>query len=154
MSEIVLQQASVGDPAVRALIDLHLRDMHALSPAESVHARGADALDDPAVELWAAWDGAVLAGIGALAALDDARGELKSMRVADEYRGRGVGRRILRHLVERAAGRGMTSLWLETGSAPAFAPARGLYVSEGFAFCDPFAPYVPDPHSVFLTRQV
>ncbi|WP_322411648.1 GNAT family N-acetyltransferase [Microbacterium invictum] len=154
MSEIVLRPATVGDPAVRELIELHLRDMHRLSPPESVHARGADALDDPAVELWGAWDGAALAGVGALMRLDPDRGELKSMRVADGYRGRGIGRRILRRLIARARGLGMSSLWLETGSAPAFAPARALYLSEGFAFCDPFGEYVLDPHSVFLTREV
>ncbi|MEI3867383.1 GNAT family N-acetyltransferase [Microbacterium sp. CCNWLW134] len=154
MTVFALRRAATADPPVRNLIDVHLRDMHGLSPEGSVHALGADALDVASVELWAAWDGAVLAGVGALAALDADRGELKSMRVADEYRGRGVGRMILRHLIERARQRGMTSLWLETGSAPAFAPARGLYLSEGFVLCEPFGGYSPDPHSVFLTRRV
>ncbi|NYF17552.1 putative acetyltransferase [Microbacterium sp. AK009] len=154
MTGLTLRPAAVTDPAVRGLIEVHLRDMHGLSPAESVHALGAEALDAQSVELWGAWDDAELAGVGALAALDEVRGELKSMRVADEYRGRGVGRLILRHLIERARRLGMTSLWLETGTAPAFSPARGLYLSEGFVFCEPFGDYAPDPHSVFLTRSV
>jgi putative acetyltransferase len=33
----------------------------------------------------------------------------------------------------------------------AFAPAHALYASFGFAFCDPFASYLPDPNSVFMT---
>ena len=41
---------------------------------------------------------------------------------------------------------------LETGSAPAFAPARSLYESFGFTYCPPFGDYVDDPNSVFLTR--
>lgn len=154
MTRFALRPAAVADPAVRRLIEIHLRDMHGLSPAESVHALDAEALEVASVELWGAWDGDELAGVGALAALDVARGELKSMRVADEHRGRGVGRLILRHLIERARRRGMTSLWLETGSATAFAPARGLYLSEGFVVCEPFGDYSADPHSVFLTRSI
>ncbi|WJL96189.1 GNAT family N-acetyltransferase [Microbacterium sp. ET2] len=154
MTAVTLRPATVADPAVRRLIEFHLRDMQGLSPAESVHALGAGALDVASVELWGAWDVDALAGVGALAALDAVRGELKSMRVADAYRGRGVGRLILCHLIERARRLGMTSVWLETGSAQAFAPARGLYLSEGFRFCAPFGDYSPDPHSVFLTRNI
>jgi putative acetyltransferase len=36
----------------------------------------------------------------------------------------------------------------------AFAPARTLYTSFGFVFCEPFADYVPDPYSVFMTRAL
>jgi putative acetyltransferase len=34
----------------------------------------------------------------------------------------------------------------------AFAAARRLYESFGFTYCAPFASYVDDPNSVFLTR--
>jgi putative acetyltransferase len=43
---------------------------------------------------------------------------------------------------------------LETGSADPFAPARSLYASFGFTYCEPFADYVEDPHSVFMTRAL
>jgi putative acetyltransferase len=36
----------------------------------------------------------------------------------------------------------------------AFAPARALYSSFAFEFCEPFANYVPDPNSVFMTRAI
>ena len=65
---------------------------------------------------WSAWLGNDIAGCGALKRLDAERGEIKSMRVADRFLGRGVGRAILEHLVAQARAQGMRSLWLETGS--------------------------------------
>ena len=47
-----------------------------------------------------------------------------------------------------------TRLSLETGSMAAFAPARALYAGFGFEPCGPFAHYVPDPNSVFMTRAL
>lgn len=142
-----------GD-ATRALITAHLAGMHDTSPPESVHALDLDGLRDPAITFWSAWSGAELAGIGALKRLDEQRGELKSMRVDDRFRGTGVGRALLRHIVEEARGRGMTSLWLETGSTAEFLPAKRLYESEGFVECGPFEGYALDPFSVFLTRTL
>ena len=142
-----------GD-ATRALITAHLAGMHDTSPPESVHALDLDGLRDPAITFWSAWSGAELAGIGALKRLDAQRGELKSMRVDDRFRGTGVGRALLRHIVEEARGRGMTSLWLETGSTAEFLPAKRLYESEGFVECGPFEGYALDPFSIFLTRTL
>jgi putative acetyltransferase len=36
----------------------------------------------------------------------------------------------------------------------AFAPARRLYESFGFAYCGPFADYKEDPNSVFMTKEL
>ena len=36
----------------------------------------------------------------------------------------------------------------------AFAPARSLYTRFGFRPCGPFADYVEDPYSVFMTREL
>lgn len=140
--------------ATRALIARHLAGMHANSPPESVHAYDIDKLRAPDVTFWSVWIGHELAGCGALKVLDERRGELKSMRVADAYLGRGIGRAILDHLMAEARKRGMESLWLETGSAPAFLPALRLYESAGFTRCGPFEGYVEDPFSVFMTRTI
>jgi putative acetyltransferase len=140
--------------AIRALVSRHLRGMHESSPPESVHAFDLDGLLAPDVTFWSVWSGDTLAGMGALKDLGDLRGELKSMRVADELLGRGVGRAILEHIVAEARRRGMTSLWLETGSAPAFTPALRLYERAGFTRCGPFDAYVEDPFSIFMTREL
>ncbi|MGC3993221.1 MAG: GNAT family N-acetyltransferase [Propionicimonas sp.] len=149
-----IRSDDLSGEATRRLISAHLDGMHALSPAESCHALDVDGLRDPSVTFWSAWVDGELAGIGALKQLDAQRGEVKSMRVDDRFRGSGVGRAILRHLVGEATRRGLTSLWLETGTSPDFAPAQGLYASEGFVHCGPFDGYVLDPHSVFMTRQL
>ena len=138
----------------RALIARHLAGMHEHSPSESVHALDIDKLRAPDVTFWSAWVGEDLAGCGALKRLDDARGEIKSMRVAETFLGRGIGRAILLFITEEARARGMRSLWLETGSAEAFTPALRLYESAGFTRCGPFDGYVEDPFSIFMTREL
>lgn len=137
-----------------ALIAAHLAGMHDTSPAESVHALDVEALRDPSITFWSAWVDGRLAGIGALKAIDAERGELKSMRVDDAFRGSGVGRALLRHIIHEARVRGMASLWLETGTTADFVPAQRLYASEGFTLCGPFEGYRPDPYSFFMTRAV
>ena len=166
---IVIRVDDLSGEATRALIAAHLAGMHDTSPAESVHALDLEGLRHPDITFWSAWVGArqeargvgrsptghgELAGIGALKRLDDQRGELKSMRVDDRFRGTGVGRALLRHIIQVARERGMTSLWLETGSTAEFLPAKRLYESEGFTECGPFEGYELDPFSIFLTRTL
>ncbi len=144
--------------ATQRLVQPHLAGVHELSPPESCHALDLGALRGDDVTVWSAWaldaDPAVLVGIGALKRLDDTTAELKSMRVDDRFRGTGAGRAILRRIVAEAVARGVRTLFLETGTEPAFAPARGLYLSEGFVECGPFADYRSDPLSVFLRRDL
>jgi len=138
--------------AVRDLIARHLAGMRASSPPESVHALDLEALRGPDMTFWSVWAEDEIAGCGALKQLDAKRGEIKSMRVADKFLGRGIGRAILNHLIAEARSRGMDSLWLETGSTETFTPALRLYESAGFKRCGPFDDYVDDPFSVFMTR--
>ena len=155
MSPVVrFVQDDLSGAATRALIARHLAGMHANSPPESVHAFDVDRLRQPGVTFWSVWIGEEIAGCGALKVLDDARGELKSMRVADRFLGQGIGRAILDHLTAEARARGLGSLWIETGSAPAFVPALKLYESAGFLRCGPFGDYREDPFSVFMTREI
>ena len=138
----------------RGLIVRHLAGMRASSPPESVHALDIDELLAPDITFWSVWLDDEIAGCGALKRLDARRGEIKSMRVADTFLGRGVGRAILEHLIGEARMRGMESLWLETGSTDAFIPALRLYESAGFRRCGPFDGYVDDPFSVFMMRAI
>ncbi len=93
-------------------------------------------------------------GMGAFKRLDASHAEIKSMHVLAEYRGQGLSRMMLDHLVKSAADAGFTRLSLETGSQAMFEPARRLYARAGFAECPPFADYVLDPMSVFMTRTL
>ena len=99
MPHIEIRVDDLAGEATRALIAFHLDGMHDTSPAESVHALDIDGLRHPSVTFWSAWIDGELAGIAALKSIDAERGELKSMRVDDRFRGSGVGRALLRHLV-------------------------------------------------------
>ncbi|WP_299293786.1 GNAT family N-acetyltransferase [uncultured Tateyamaria sp.] len=154
MADVTVTQDTPGTPDVQALLLRHFDLMRASSPEESCHVMQPDALLDKGAVLFAARDGDVLLGVGALAALDVTHGELKSMHTAAEARGRGVGARILRSLVDHARAAGMQRVSLETGTAEMFAPARALYASHGFEDCAPFGDYQLDPLSVFMTRRV
>ena len=87
----------------------------------------------------------------ALKELDPGHGELKSMRVDAAARGRGHGARMLDHVLAEARRRGYSRVSLETGSMAFFAAAHRLYTRSGFVPCPPFADYLPDPNSIFLT---
>ncbi len=137
---------------VVALLQAHLDDMHLHSPPESVHALDLDALRRPSITFWTVRDrDGALMGCGALHQLDAAHGEVKSMRTASRHLRKGVAARLLRHVLEEARRRGYRRLSLETGSMDAFEPARELYRRFGFEQCGPFADYVEDPYSVFMT---
>jgi putative acetyltransferase len=139
---------------VRALLAEHLRNMHELSPPESVHALPIEALRQPGVTFWSVWEGQELLGCGALKQLDAAHGEIKSMRTANAHRRRGVAAAMLQHIIAEAGRRGYARLSLETGSNEPFAPARELYRRFGFVECGRFADYADDPNSTFMTRAL
>lgn len=138
-------------PEIAALLQEQLDEMYRRSPPESVHALDLDRLRAPDITFWSAWDGDVLLGCAALRELDPAHGEVKSMRTVARARRRGVAAALLSRVVEEARRRGYRRLSLETGSQPAYVPARALYARAGFRPCAPFADYVEDPCSTFMT---
>jgi len=139
-------------PEIHALLEEHLQSMYELSPPESVHALDLDELRSPDITFWSVWDDETLLGCGALKQLDARHGEVKSMRTPARLRGRGAARAVLTHIVAEARRRGYERLSLETGVFDAFKPAQRLYESFGFAYCGPFADYVDDPNSVYMTK--
>ena len=137
--------------AVRALLAEHLADMHATSPVDSVHALDVTGLTDSSVTMWTLWsDGDELLGCVALKERSSTGGEIKSMRTSSAARGRGVGTRLLQHVVDESRQRGYRQLELETGTQDFFAPARRLYARFGFVPCPPFGNYHEDPNSAFF----
>jgi putative acetyltransferase len=136
------------------LLEEHLRNMHEITPAESVHALDLSGLRRPEVTMWSAWEDAELLGCGALKALDERHGELKSMRTARAHLRKGVASGILRVMLAEAKKRSYRRLSLETGSMAAFEPARTLYSRFGFRPCGPFADYTDDPNSYFMTLEL
>jgi putative acetyltransferase len=151
---LIIKRDDLRGAAIQDLLREHLQSMTLYSPADSIHALDLEALRRPEVTFWSVWEGDLLLGCGALQALDPQHGEVKSMRTAGSHRRKGAARAMLEHIVAEASRRGYKRLSLETGSNAAFAPAHALYASQGFSFCEPFAPYKPDPYSVFMTRTL
>ena len=147
-------RVAARDPDVAALLERHFQLMRSQSPPESCHVLPADDLADPDITLFAIREKESAVAIGALRRFGQADGELKSMHTAAEHRGRGLARHLLQGLIRHAAGEGVRSLWLETGSGPEHAAARGLYAAEGFTPCPPFGDYSEDPLSIFMTRRI
>ncbi len=141
-------------PEIRALLETHFAGMLANSPPGSCHFLDFDGLNAPGVTFWSLWDGASIAGCGALKELSPDHGEIKSMRTHDAHLRKGVAAHMLEHIIGEARMRGYEQLSLETGSSPAFTPALKLYQRYGFIECPPFADYKPDPFSIFMTREV
>jgi len=139
---------------IAALLSEHLRSMYLHSPPESVHALDIGRLRAPDITMWSAWQDGELLGCAALKELDREHGEIKSMRTASRHLRKGVASALLHHILAEAKRRSYRRLSLETGSMAAFAPARNLYARYGFQPCGPFADYVEDPNSVFMTRTV
>ena len=151
MNSFQIRLDDLTGPEIAQLLQEHLDEMHQLSPPESVHALDLDKLRQPDITFWTVWAGEKLAGCGALKELDPTHGEIKSMRTSYEFRGKGAGKFVLRYILDEARRRGYKRLSLETGSMTAFDPARRLYESHGFEYCGPFADYILDPNSVFMT---
>jgi putative acetyltransferase len=141
-------------PEIVKLLREHLQSMYLHSPPESVHALDIESLRKPEITFWTIWQDSELMGCGALQELDPTHGEIKSMRTVTAHLRKGVAAAMLVHILEEARRRSYRRLSLETGSADAFAPARSLYTRYGFKFCSPFANYIEDPFSVFMTREL
>jgi len=144
----------LSDPRIARFLEEHLDDMRATTPPESIHALDLEKLKQPEIIFWSVWQGEELAGCGALKRLSNTHAELKSMRTARSFRGRGLGTLILEHILREARTRGFRQVSLETGSMDFFAPARALYAKHGFEVCGPFEGYWDDPNSVFMSREI
>ncbi len=139
---------------IKALLQRHLDEMVHTTPPESIHALDLDGLRVPEISFWSIWDDRNLLGCGALKQLDARHGEIKSMHVHSDHRGKGIAVIMLEHILAVARQRSYTRLSLETGSIPAFLPARRLYEKYGFEECPVFGDYQVDPNSVCMTKAL
>jgi putative acetyltransferase len=149
-----ISPADLDDPRVVALLRLHVTRARAETAPGSAHALDMSGLKSSDIRAWAVWDGDDVVGVGALKRLSPDHGEIKSMYTTEAARRRGVGSAVLRHIIAGARASGLSRLSLETGSWAYFGPARTFYASHGFASCPPFADYVPDSNSVFMTLDL
>ena len=93
-----------------------------------------------------------LMGCGALKILDPNHGEFKSIRIHENFRGKGNGVKIINHLIDEAKRLNISKISIETGAGKFFEPARKLFDKCGFQPCPPFAHYKEDINSLYLTK--
>ena len=137
---------------VEALLSQSDDYFRAMYPAESNHLVSADVLGtDRAVFLTARRDGELLGSI-ALLVIAPGHAEMKRMFVRAEFRGIGLGRRLLNALEEVACHRSIRRISLETGIKQL--EAIGLYRTSGYQDCPPFGDYKSDPLSLFMTKSL
>ena len=150
-SAVTIRVESAGGDGVRALL-LAVRGWSAgLYPPESRHGLEVTDYERPDVRLFVARCNGVAVGCGAYLLHGDGSAEVKSMFVAPEARGRGIGRAILAAIEAALRGR-VTTLRLETG-VKQLAAIR-LYEGADFRCREPFGSYRADPLSVFMEKPL
>jgi putative acetyltransferase len=147
-------EGDVTDPRVVDLLHQHLTNARAETAPGSAHALDLSGLQSSDISLWTIWSDEQLLGVGALKSLSAEEGEVKSMFTVPSERRRGAGSAMLCHIIGEGRRRGISRLSLETGTWDYFLPARALYRRHGFIECLPFADYVLDPNSVFMSLDL
>jgi ribosomal protein S18 acetylase RimI-like enzyme len=144
-SHPVIVQVRPDAPEAVALIDELEMHLAARYPAESRHGFSVARLVTEHADFFVLRvDGSAAACCGILF-VDGEYGEIKRMYVRPQFRGSGLGERLLRHLVDHARANGYDLLRLETGVHQVAAIA--LYERFGFMRIPPFGPYFEDPLS-------
>ena len=150
---VIARESPLG-PDLALLMARHTADMHADTPPESNHMMDAGQLAVPSVAFYVMRLDDNPVAMGAFKSYAPGQAEIKSMHVLAEYRGQGLSRLMLDHLVAEAVSAGVTRLSLETGAQDMFLAARRLYLKADFTACRPFADYRLDPNSVYMTRTL
>ena len=145
-------EGNFDHPEVNQLLKKHFIELRAASPEGSTHVLDILGLKVPSIKFWSLWEDGQLMGCGALKFLDKDHGEFKSIRVHDNFRGKGNGIKVINHLIDKAKKLKINRLSIETGAGNFFIPARKLFDNLGFKPCPPFAHYKEDINSLYLTK--
>ena len=147
-------EGNFDHPEVNELLTKHFIELRSVSPKDSCHVLDIAGLKDPSIKFWSLWENTKLMGSGALKFLDKDHGEFKSIRVHDDFRGKGNGIKIINHLINKAKKLNIKRLSIETGAGKFFNPARKLFNNSGFKPCPPFAHYKEDINSLYFTKHL
>jgi len=147
-------EGNFDNPDVNALLKKHFVELRSVSPAGSTHVLDISGLKDNTIKFWSLWENNEIIGCGALKFLEKGHGEFKSIRVADNFRKKGIGEKIINHLILEAKKLNIVKLSVETGAGNFFQPARKLFNKFGFKECPPFAHYKEDPNSCYYTLKI
>ena len=147
-------EGNFDNSEVNQLLKKHFIELRAASPEGSAHVLDIPGLKIPSIKFWSLWEGTQLMGCGALKFLSEDHGEFKSIRVHDDFRGKGYGLKVINHLIYEAQKLKIKQLSIETGAGKFFIPARKLFDNCGFKPCPPFAHYKEDVNSLYFTKHL
>lgn len=149
---IVITEERPDTPDATQLIaelDAHLEPLYAI---ESRHGFSVDKLIKQGVNFFVMRQDDIPVGCGGILLVGDEYAEVKRMFVRPEYRGQGLSKYILTHLVDYAKAQGISLVRLETGI---YQPeAIGLYEKFGFQRIPPFGDYFEDPVSLCYEKRL
>ena len=147
-------EGNFENPDVNQLLLKHFIELKAASPEGSAHVLDIQGLKEQSIRFWSLWEKEKLIGCGALKFLKKDHGEFKSIRIHDEFRNKGFGIKIIKHLIDEAKKLGIKRISIETGAGKFFEPARKLFKKCNFIPCKPFAHYKDDENSIYLTKLI
>ncbi len=138
-------------PEATALLQASHALMQELFPPEDNFFLEIDDLCAPEISFFVAREAGRILGTAALADKGE-YGEVKSMFVAPEARGKGVGEALLARLETTARAKGLRAMKLETGNL--LHAAHRLYERAGFTRCAPFGDYPDAASSIFMEKPL
>ena len=147
-------EGNFDNPKVNELLVNHFKELRSVSPENSCHVLDIKGLKAENIKFWSLWEEDELVGCGALKFLEKKHGELKSIRIADTFRKKNYGKKVIEHLILEAKKLKINKLSLETGAGNFFEPARKLFRNCGFKDCDPFDDYKENPDSCYMTIDI
>ncbi|WP_457650716.1 GNAT family N-acetyltransferase [Profundibacter sp.] len=148
---LIVEQGDPRAPQATALLQASHALMERLFPPEDNHYLSIDALCTPDIRFFIAREGDTVLGCAALANKGD-YGEMKSMFVSEDARGKGVADALIRQLEDYARELDLPMIRLETGDL--LHAAHRLYERHGFVKCAPFGDYVANKTSVFMEKRL
>ena len=148
----VIAIESADAPGVLALLEASDAFHNALYPPEENYLLDVGSLRADGVTVAVARVDGEAVGMGALVEAGDGTAELKRMFVHEAARGRGIAGGILDSLEERARGRGITTLQLETG--PLQPAAVAFYEGRGYRPIPAFGSYLEAENSLFFAKAL
>ena len=148
---LTIKTGDPRNPAVIKLLDQSHALMNRLFPTDGCHYLKLNELCVPEITFLIVYDGQQIIGCGALLNRNT-YGEVKSMFVDPESRGKGAGDLLVKQLVNCARDANLPLLRLETGDK--LVAAIKLYEKHNFSRRGPFGSYTSHPDSTFMERPL
>jgi putative acetyltransferase len=148
---IIVERTDPHAPGATALLKQSHALMQELFPPEDNYYLDIHDLVADDIYFFAAREGNTILGTGALK-VNTGYGEIKSMFVAQDARGKGIADALMRQLEDQARKLELPVLKLETGNL--LHAAHKLYARHGFSNCDVFGDYADAKSSIFMEKKL